>query len=288
MKPDRNEPCPCGSGIKYKKCCGFEPGRSTAQPDYVAINRAVAYRGAIGRRREEFCREYAKLKTSRFIEIGKKLKEDTSATGETVSCARGCIHCCSQFVVASFLECECIVHYLYSHHEAMESFLKNYPPWRDSIFEMGPAFRTINELGEKIIFGKATEEEKFAFNQECHTYAERKNPCPFIMDGACSIYDVRPYVCAGYFSVSPKEWCEADHPCNRQAMHLKIHLRLGADVPYFIKLNSNPLNALPMMVHRILEGGYGALATLTGVESIIDDILEDPEMRLALRQAGAV
>ena len=21
-RPGRNEPCPCGSGIKYKKCCG--------------------------------------------------------------------------------------------------------------------------------------------------------------------------------------------------------------------------------------------------------------------------
>lgn len=21
-KPDRNDPCPCGSGKKYKKCCG--------------------------------------------------------------------------------------------------------------------------------------------------------------------------------------------------------------------------------------------------------------------------
>lgn len=23
-KPDRNAPCPCGSGKKYKKCCGAE------------------------------------------------------------------------------------------------------------------------------------------------------------------------------------------------------------------------------------------------------------------------
>jgi len=23
-KPDRNAPCPCGSGRKYKKCCGAE------------------------------------------------------------------------------------------------------------------------------------------------------------------------------------------------------------------------------------------------------------------------
>lgn len=22
--PDRNDPCPCGSGKKYKKCCGAE------------------------------------------------------------------------------------------------------------------------------------------------------------------------------------------------------------------------------------------------------------------------
>ena len=22
MKPGRNDPCPCGSGSKYKKCCG--------------------------------------------------------------------------------------------------------------------------------------------------------------------------------------------------------------------------------------------------------------------------
>ena len=25
-KVGRNDPCPCGSGKKYKKCCGFEPG----------------------------------------------------------------------------------------------------------------------------------------------------------------------------------------------------------------------------------------------------------------------
>ncbi|MCK4248374.1 MAG: SEC-C domain-containing protein, partial [Candidatus Omnitrophica bacterium] len=22
-KPGRNAPCPCGSGLKYKKCCGY-------------------------------------------------------------------------------------------------------------------------------------------------------------------------------------------------------------------------------------------------------------------------
>ena len=25
-KPDRNQPCPCGSGKKYKRCCGRTQG----------------------------------------------------------------------------------------------------------------------------------------------------------------------------------------------------------------------------------------------------------------------
>jgi hypothetical protein len=31
-KPKRNEPCPCGSGRKYKKCCLHRP----VEPDTVA------------------------------------------------------------------------------------------------------------------------------------------------------------------------------------------------------------------------------------------------------------
>jgi Fe-S-cluster containining protein len=288
MKPDRNEPCPCGSGKKYKKCCGLEQVPAKGPPDYFAINRAVAYRGEIGRRREGFCLAYAQLKTARFVELKDKLKEELAVSGETVTCGRACVHCCSQFVVASFLESECIVHFLYSHNEALEKFVEAYPRWKEGVSKVDPAFQKMNQLGEKIVAGKASQEEKQDFKRECHLYAEQNNPCPFLVEKACSIYPVRPYVCAGYFSVSPPEWCEATHPSNHQAMHIKINLKLGADVPYFIQPRGNRLSALPEMVYSILEGGYGALATLTGVEGIIDEVLEDPEMRLALRQAGAV
>lgn len=30
MRAGRNEPCPCGSGLKYKRCCGADSGRRTA------------------------------------------------------------------------------------------------------------------------------------------------------------------------------------------------------------------------------------------------------------------
>ena len=32
MNPGRNEACPCGSGKKYKRCCGLEPATSRQQP----------------------------------------------------------------------------------------------------------------------------------------------------------------------------------------------------------------------------------------------------------------
>ena len=31
MKPGRNESCPCGSGRKYKRCCGLEPAAAPSR-----------------------------------------------------------------------------------------------------------------------------------------------------------------------------------------------------------------------------------------------------------------
>jgi SEC-C motif len=33
MRQRRNEPCPCGSGSKYKRCCGADPARHAALVD---------------------------------------------------------------------------------------------------------------------------------------------------------------------------------------------------------------------------------------------------------------
>ena len=36
MKPGRNDPCPCGSGKKYKKCCGATIPIEAARPTHAA------------------------------------------------------------------------------------------------------------------------------------------------------------------------------------------------------------------------------------------------------------
>jgi tetratricopeptide (TPR) repeat protein len=43
LKPERNQPCPCGSGKKYKRCCGCVPplARATAGPRAMAQPTAI-------------------------------------------------------------------------------------------------------------------------------------------------------------------------------------------------------------------------------------------------------
>lgn len=266
MKPERNAPCPCGSGKKYKKCCGLAVGQDR-KPDYFAVNRAAAYQGVVGTQREAFCIDYTAFKTAKLLEIDSALQQEIASTGVTVSCSRGCAHCCTQFVVASLQECECITYYLYHHDKALEHFIRAFGDWRDRILKIESCFRKINDLGEKINLGQATDEDRRLFTEESRVYASHNNPCPFLVDGACSIYEVRPYICANYFSISPPEWCQPSHPNTRQAVHMKIGLQMGNDMPYFALPKGNRIvSPMPFMVYRILEEGYDALYSITGVE----------------------
>lgn len=44
MPPNRNDPCPCGSGLKYKKCCMSKDLDPTSSADELRRNYALAFR----------------------------------------------------------------------------------------------------------------------------------------------------------------------------------------------------------------------------------------------------
>lgn len=44
IEPRRNDPCPCGSGLKYKKCCLNQDSTRSAQGDPLAEPRSRAYK----------------------------------------------------------------------------------------------------------------------------------------------------------------------------------------------------------------------------------------------------
>ena len=204
-----------------------------------------------------------------MVEIESALQQEVASTGVKISCSRGCAYCCNQFVVASLQECEGITYYLYQHDKVLDHFIRAFGDWRGNILKIENSFRKINELGEKINLGQATDEDRRLFDEESRVYARQNNPCPFLVEGACSIYEVRPYICANYFSVSPPDWCQPSHPSARQAIHMKIGLKLGKYIPYFALPEGNRIvSSMPFLVYRILGGGYEALSSITGIESL--------------------
>ena len=281
LKVQRNSPCPCGSGKKFKKCCGSS--LAPARPDVIAINKALAYRGAVGRRREAFCRDYIDLKRDKITEMGNKLRQELVPAGQVISCGKGCVHCCKFYVDASLQECEAIVYHLYQHDEALRHFLAAFDGWRDRIQRIERCFRKLNNLTERSAAGLATEEEKRIIYDELVNYSLADIPCPFLAEGACSIYEVRPYVCAGLVATTPQEWCNPAHPNSSQGASYKVSLKASTDMPYFAQAKSNVIfSSLPFLVHRILEEGYDALSAVPGLEGLKELAFRDPEVRVVL------
>jgi hypothetical protein len=278
LKIERNDPCPCGSGKKFKRCCGalLVPSR----PNYITFNRTVAYQGAVGRKREAFCIDYLRVKKIKIAEMGDKLNQKVAQSNESISCSKGCVYCCNLFVEATLQECECIVYYLYQHEEVLGHFLRAFDGWRERIVRIERCYRKLDYLGEKITAGLATEEEKRVYYEECCTYARADIPCPFLAEGSCLIYQVRPYVCAGLIATTPQEWCNLSHPRNNQVHNFNIRLELVTDMPYFVKPKSNYIfSSMPPLVYRILADGYNALSSVPGLEKLKEAALSDPEVQ---------
>ena len=281
---ERNAPCPCGSGKKYKRCCG-ETGPSAAS-DPISLNRAIAYRGDIGRRRENFCREYIATKREVTGNIEQSLKQDAAALEKTISCAKGCGTCCNLYIAASLQECEAIVYHLYQHEAALRHFLQTIDAWRDKIVSISECFSTINSLYGKKILSQATEEEKQTFRTAMDFYETRGIPCPFLVDNACSIYEVRPYVCSGVVSVSPADWCQPSHPEHNSMKYLKNSMRLDKDMPYFVRPDSGVFfGNMPLFVNDILAEGYAALSAIPGLQSLQGLAFSDAEVLAEIRRS---
>ena len=286
MSPERNDPCPCGSGKKYKKCCGAQVDRGQNKPDPLHVNRFVAYKGAIGKRREAFCRKYIAFKQDAITDVIQELKQEVASIGQTISCHRGCNECCSCFVIGTVQECEAIVYYLYQHEEILQHFLRSYKTWGARIDAIRPIFNRAGKLQEKVMSGTAGDDERAALYDALEIYMRQKIACPFLLDGACSIYEVRPFVCAGVVATSPPEWCEPLHPCHGQVMLAKAEVFVDNDMPYFLKLQKIVYSCMPVLVNAILHQGYTTLASMPGLEQITHEVVSDPEVQAALREIG--
>ena len=284
----RKAPCPCCSGKKYGDCCGFLEKQQIVGPDSsrFAAMRSIAYKGKIGRQREAFCSRYVDTKTGLLELVRKKLASAELETGKRVTCKKGCTICCSMYIEASIQECEAIVYYLYHHDAALSSFLRSYPAWRAALKEQGDIFK-----GRSRYWEPQTTVEKAAslwreFTEEEDKYFAQDIPCPFLSEGLCSIYEVRPYVCASYAAVTPPEYCRSGSQDQPRVVKAIPH-GVRADRSFYPEqLSERVLSTMQIMVYEILKSGLTCFsqAGIKGLEDLDARWLADPELSAVYRK----
>jgi Fe-S-cluster containining protein len=291
--PGRNDLCPCGSGKKYKRCHGASgevlPPQSAA--DNYTVNREIAYAGRIGREREKFCTDYSKKKNAVVARLQADITGQITASGQAISCRKGCGRCCAQYVEAKIQEIETIVHYLYHKEPVLKHFLAAYPQWRERIKQYGDLFMDCGHFWE----AEAANPEEEAENMQA-MYTARKAffhqdiPCPFLMNQSCSIYPVRPFVCSGYYVTSDPEFCK---PLSPEAPVVnKVFLKEALDdLKFFYKnLPQVAISYMPIAVYEMLFNGpeYYNAVRLPGFENYAREFRQDPEVSAILKMYGAI
>lgn len=286
MKIGRNDPCHCGSGRKFKVCCfNKETPRQIQNPiTQYEISARIAYTGRVGRERERWCQDFIEWKEVCFEKFDAAQKKAELKSGRCISCSKGCNHCCSQHISASLQECEAIVYWLSKNPTERDSFLEKYPRWREAVRKHQEVYDRVGYTGSRVIENpddKGVLEEAYQAGEE---YFRLNIPCPFLSDGSCSIYPVRPMVCAGHVVVSPTDDCRA---CSKKAPEPLIWSEeIEKQPPYFRGAPKQMINSCaPLMVHEILKGSFSYLEkipTLTGIES---EALTDLEIRAVILEA---
>lgn len=282
MSRGRNQPCPCGSGLKYKKCCiNSTPNTTGRDTSPAAINERIAYAGSVGRERKEWCENYIAWKTDHLEMMVTDQRQAETSAGKHICCSKGCWFCCSQFVGASLQECDAIVYWLHLHQDVRELFLARYPAWRSSLRKNEPLFQRVLESVRVSMSDPLDEPAREALMEESKKYQQLDCLCPFLDDGTCSIYPVRPLVCASVVVVSSPEHCKPD---STEAPALLLGASASPKQPPYFRGSQDSIlfSSLPMLVHEIINGGFIYLNDLPGLAGLETEAFDDPEIRALL------
>jgi hypothetical protein len=233
------------------------------------LDRRLAYRGRIGRRREDFCLCYIKRKRNIIREIERIQPEKAARQGGSITCHKGCSFCCWRYVEASVQECEAIVYYLYRNEDILLAFLNNYPGWYDKIRENGDLFNMDYHGWQEASILTSGEGFNQAIQDMDEGYRMQEVMCPFLVNSICAKHDVRPYVCASFSVTTPAERCRIFSPRPVEVCRVKPPERELNDLSfYYIPLDTPLVFFMPPVVYGILKGGYRYLSTMPGLEAL--------------------
>jgi len=176
------------------------------------ISRLLGYKGHIGQERKKWCEDFITWKRGQLAKITTEQKRIMKAKGRTSTCSKGCCFCCSQHISASLQECDAIVYWLSHHEDVQDAFLKRYASWRKSFSDHSDHEVVFNRVNQAEAASKSQPGNEAAFRvlqEMSEAYLQLDIQCPFLDNGGCSIYPVRPFVCATMVVISPPEFCKA-------------------------------------------------------------------------------
>jgi Fe-S-cluster containining protein len=279
MSPGRNDPCPCGSGKKFKKCCmNASPHSIVPVLSPAEFNKRIAYEGRVGRERKEWCEDFISWKSDQLNKIIAGQKQIERDTGNRISCSKGCWFCCSQHVGASLQECDAIIYWLHQHEDAREAFLTRYHNWRNRLRGHEDVFQQVTQAGSISLSQPNDARTREVFMQKAESYGRLNILCPFLDQGSCSIYPVRPFVCASQIVVSPPENCK---PSIDKVPILLLGAPSPAPHPSYFRgpRDSVMFSPAPLLVYEIINGGFIYLNDLPGLNGLENEVFNDPKIR---------
>jgi Fe-S-cluster containining protein len=278
MKIGRNAPCPCGSGKKYKHCCGsaqLKRADTLREFDVFSLSRRLAYIGKVGKKRKEFCKIYLKTKKVQFEKIRAFQEQHVAGANKKIQCHKGCVYCCGHYVGGSLQECEAIVYYLYQNEQALNIFLKQYPEWRRETKKNERLFQETSVSFNQMVTLGHDERVSELHKKYSEEYLKLNIFCPFLYDKECLIYPARPNACASLFATTSPEWC---NPFNKNTPEQHAVMSNEPDPPFYYGFISDLiLSNVPLMVFEILKGGFFYLGGIPGLQNIDKELLTDPK-----------
>lgn len=204
------------------------------------------------------------------IIVGRAIRVQGKA-GKGISCKAGCGVCCCQMVPVSPPEAFYLAGFIDSLGDKQRiALLRNF----DNIVKVLDSQNMLKELFNP----EYTDAPVLAIAKK---YFALKIPCPFLVEGFCSIYLHRPVACREYNVLSPPSWCADPYkhdieklpmPTPLSAPLSRLTARLTSTRPRLIPLSLVPLwvsenSALREMTWPGLELFKAFMAEIGGVKA---------------------
>lgn len=275
-KIGRNEPCPCGSGKKYKHCCGLVEDliHFNKAADSISFTKRISYIGNIGEKRGAFCCHYIEHKKQMLNFIRKEQIKRAESMGKSISCHKGCTICCDELIRSSLQESEAIAYYLYQNDSALYLFIKAFPRWFSEVYKHEDILIKMEQIQSKGFDGQISfEQMQSDIGEESVSYWKLHAHCPFLNESQCLIYEVRPWTCATLFSTDS---CTL----SGEGKYFWLNLSPEAELPFWDdRLEVIYTDIMPNMVYKILTGSFQFLSQLPGLEKLTEEFYKDPVVR---------